>query len=382
MKDLFFDVVIVGSGPSGISSAINLLKNNINCCLVDKKAFPRNKLCGGLLTKKTIDLISSISSDINLNSAYSNKTNNINIFYRDKIITNINTKEYFYLTDRLYFDNLLLNYYKSMNGKYIERFNVIGIDKCKKEIISYEGNKIKYKYLIAADGANSIIRKIIVPNYKINGFCLEVDIDNKNNHKDIQIHFGLLRKGYGWVFPKKDHLTIGIGSFFDKKIDYKSILYDYFKLLNINSKDVIIKGHFIPLGKYLSNPIDTINDIFFVGDAAGLVDPFTGEGLYFSLLSGIFSSNTIIENIKKNDIKKYDSFVIEMKKIHKIIKSGNNIQRMFYSKAFHKKILNLINKHNNFSRYFTDNIISNYRFNYNNFLKIIKDYYKNKKYDL
>ena len=70
-----FDCIIVGAGPSGIAAAKVLSDNNINYCIIEKYKFPRNKLCGGGLTNKTIKLLNKL--DININSINKIKLNKL-----------------------------------------------------------------------------------------------------------------------------------------------------------------------------------------------------------------------------------------------------------------------------------------------------------------
>lgn len=127
----------------------------------------------------------------------------------------------------------------------------------------------------------------------MNGFCVESIIKNTESIKDISIHFGVIKRGYGWVFPRKDELVIGYGS---NKKDKKQMIKDFTAYTDLVGAYVNNKrGAFIPYGNYVKTPCK--DNIILVGDAAGLVDPLTGEGLYFSFKSSILASNSVIRFI-------------------------------------------------------------------------------------
>jgi flavin-dependent dehydrogenase len=103
----------------------------------------------------------------------------------------------------------------------------------------------------------------------------------------FDLYFGVSPAGYGWVFPKKDHLTIGIGCRLSELCDAR-LLFEVFAKTIPFLKCFRIpcpKAHLIPLGGAARVPIAG-NRVMLAGDSAGFAEPFLGEGIYFAILSG------------------------------------------------------------------------------------------------
>jgi len=140
------------------------------------------------------------------------------------------------------------------------------------------------------DGIKSVVARTLFGdsfNQKTVGFGLEVDVafdEVPNFPQNPEIHFGAARWGYGWVFPKKGCATIGIGGLYCKNPDLMSGFQDFLLQRCGHKPSGRIKGHFLPFGDYRAQPGE--NNILLVGDAAGLVDSITGEGIAFAMQSG------------------------------------------------------------------------------------------------
>lgn len=111
-----FDVIVIGGGPAGTSCGIELRKKNYKTCIVDKKIFPQEKLCGGLITQKTIDLLKSFDLSVKTSDFYCRISNKIEVYNSNERLNSININISYYFTDRFVFDNLLTNEYKRYNG--------------------------------------------------------------------------------------------------------------------------------------------------------------------------------------------------------------------------------------------------------------------------
>ncbi len=363
-----FEVVIVGAGPAGSSLAYLLQCRGIKVLLIDKCNFPREKLCGGLMTQKTINLIEMIYKDKFIE--YDFVTNNIAFYYNDDIISNFITKNPFYFVNRKDFDNFLLQKYINAGGLFFHGEN-IKINNISDNTIKLKDNKIiKFKFLIGADGANSQIRKLITPDYKPNGFCFETS-NNNDKVGTMEIHFGCLSKGYGWIFPRKNSSIIGYGGNYKNTVQFGGKNFIQY-LNNIGIKEHSkVKGAFIPYGNYVKKPYK--DNIILIGDAAGLVDPITGEGLFFAFKSAYIIFEKIINKIYLNEEIDFKGLFYD---IHENIDKANKLKPFVFNKIIQKYFFKIMQKHKHLFEFVCDNVISTYNISYD---KIIYSYIKYKR---
>ena len=331
---MHYDVVIIGAGPSGIAAGHNIINNNISCCVIDKQKFPRNKLCAGGVTQKTFDLLHSLNLSSDFNGVNTIVSKGANLYLGDKYITDIELKGNTYLVDRFEFDEYLVREYENKGGKILENTKIKNIDTKNSTITLSDNQNISFKYIIGADGALGITRSLVDKNIKANGFCLQVDV-NKNdtnyNSDNMSMYYGVLPYGYGWIFPKKNHLSVGFIGEYIKDIDYKVEFEKFLNNIGIECDRSRFKGAFIPFGQYVKKPINYEKNLLLVGDGAGFVDPITGEGIYFAVLSGIKAANTIVKAIKNDDINIIDEYIYEIYNITKSINKGSKLKKIIYS---------------------------------------------------
>lgn len=336
-----YDVVIIGAGPGGVAAAHNLINNNISCILVDKQKFPRNKLCAGGITYKAFELMKTLKLYNEFNIRNSIVSEGASLYLEYEHIADIKAKGLTYLVDRFEFDDYLVEEYKKKGGTFLEGVGVKNIDTTENLITLSNNEEIKFKYVIGADGAVGISRKLVDEKFKANGFCLQVEIDKdkfnyEGNH--MSLYYGIIPQGYGWIFPKQNSYTVGFGGDYDKKIDYHKEFENFLNNLGIKCDRSEFKGAMLPFGEFIRDPINKEKNLLLVGDAAGLVDPFTGEGIYFAMLSGIKASEVIMNALKINDKNEINKYNDEIAKITKNISKGAKLKKLVYK--FRKPVFN------------------------------------------
>lgn len=328
-----YDVIIVGAGPAGMAAAHTLINNNISCCVIDKQVFPRNKLCAGGLTNKAIGIMNELKLGKEFCGKSTVKTTNASLYVNYDHVIDLDNVYETHLVDRFEFDDYLVESYKAKRGAMIEGLKVSYISTENKKIMLSDNNIIDFEYIIGADGAVGVTRKLIDKNHKTDGFCLQIDIDKNNidyNSDKMSLYYGIIPYGYGWIFPKEDYVTIGIGSSYDKNLDYKKEFETFLDNLGAKYNRDKIKGAFIPFGDYVKNPINDAKNMILVGDAAGLADPISGEGIYFAMLSGIKGAEVITKAINNDNREILSEYVTDIEPITNSIKKGNKLKKTAY----------------------------------------------------
>jgi flavin-dependent dehydrogenase len=197
------------------------------------------------------------------------------------------------------FDYFIINKAISKGVQFFDGCSFVNYSKDDKCIIvnTTKGN-FKTKYLIGADGVFSQVRKRtfgknIIRYAPAMEALVYVDEHIINNFENRTLFdFGGIPKGYGWIFPKKDHLNVGVFSIFGSK-DIKQDLIKFMRLYKSfeNIQKVEFYGFCIPVENRLR--LYEKDNVLLVGDAAGFAESFYGEGIYFAIKSAILASEAI-----------------------------------------------------------------------------------------
>ncbi len=370
----FFDVVIIGAGPSGSNAAISYKKLNpdLKIALVDKAIFPRDKSCGDAFGPGVISALKRFGNEHILEgepevvSTTLFGPKNIGI---QNYIPEVKNKEdsIVYVIPRLDLDNRILNLAKEEEVETFEgyRFSNFFINEESVSVEIENEEKEKYildaKLLVGADGANSRVRKSL--NLKQNSdwnkaIAIRAYIDSPNYleiFKERTLMFEInvsAIKGYAWAFPSKGNLlNIGIGvplSVFKKeKMDIKNLLDEFVKTLE--SRGVIVenlrmeKSFMLPFAS--SRPKLAHNRVALIGDAGSMINPMSGEGIFYGMEAGFLLANETHQLINESasmlntGVTKYEK--VFNKRFGKHFLSCSLARLVFQSPFMTKRLLNI-----------------------------------------
>ena len=344
------DVFILGAGPGGAVASLFLAKEKINCVLADKAIFPRDKICGDALSGKVVEilnrydkkLVEKLSLDpIQLNcwgvTFVAPNLDELSIPFRNNPKKTDEAREIApgFISKRIDFDNFLIQEVKTHSSiQFLEGVDISGFEKTKDGYIctSKDGEIIIHtKLVIDASGAHSqFARKIGGLEMEKDHHCagLRVYYKNVTGMKEgnyIELHFVKdFLPGYFWIFPLANgECNVGVGMRSDyvakKRINLKEemnhIIKKYPQLSERfkNAEPVDeIRGYGLPLGSK-KRKISGDN-YMLIGDAASLIDPFTGEGIGNAILTGYTAAQQVKESLAANDfsasaLKKYDEAI-------------------------------------------------------------------------
>lgn len=296
---MIYDTVIIGAGPAGAHLSYLLAKAGANVALIDRVTFPRDKLCGGLLTYKTLKILWSSYPEKNF-SGYEIRTTDV--FYKDDLAASFRLLSPVCTVNRNYFDGTLVNYSKKEGTHTYFGSGISSVDFKKREVRLKNGNILKYANLVGADGALSRLRYLAGLQRNQLGFCMEAYIpweqindSIKLREGSIEIHYDSYISGYGWVFPRQDKVVVGVGNISNGK-PTEEIYDSFYSFLGkvAHPEGLKPRGAYLPSGNsiILGNP--NYENMCLIGDAAGLIDPFTGEGIYYALLSAEIVASAIL----------------------------------------------------------------------------------------
>ncbi len=300
-----YDVIIIGGGPAGASAGISLLGKGHKVLLIDKATFPREKICGGGISIRAINRFPFLSEHLNaIPVNYITK-----IYLQSPDHSEIIEKRHnpiCFMIKRHYFDNMLLNICKHGGIEVLENTKLRGISLNENfvTLVTNSGETVKARLIIGADGANSTTARDLGLNprwgthQKAIIMTGEKDYGQRETIKRNTIYFfyGFGKStGYGYVFPKSKSMDIGIGyllSFYKEGVtEGLRKEYDRFVqylatngFLDSDAHTTHIRAAMLPVGGPLKK---TYTDrILLCGDAAGFVNAFTAEGIYYAMVSG------------------------------------------------------------------------------------------------
>lgn len=358
MTGNLYDVMIVGSGPAGAAAAIALGGTSLSVALTDKASFPRDKTCGDALSVDVINQLGKLSPAL----AGRFETTIPKVASRGVRIVapNGNAIDIPFITHgsrrsgfvcrRRDFDALLVQEAKQKpNVTFLENCDVSDINVLP-DHVSVRTNQglMKARMIIGADGAHSLVRRklatsVIDPHCHSAGLRMyhqQVGGFQEGNFIELYFFRDIL-PGYLWVFPLPDgDANVGIGmlsaAISARKVNLKRVLQQLLSdhpLLKERFRHAVStelpKGHGLPLGG--GNRTISGSRFLLAGDAASLIDPFSGEGIGNAIRSGRFAAQQVLQSFSKNDftapqMRNYDVALRQM--LHSEFLVSNGLLRL------------------------------------------------------
>lgn len=338
-----YKVVIIGAGPAGLATALNLIKHGVtNILVVEKHTFPRYKCCAGYITAKTKKVYEDFG--LNIESCHYSLIKDFKILYKLKSRLKIDNK--FLYTNR-YIDRVELDdsFFKLAKAKGIpvcEGAKITAHNVEENRVALSDGSEIEYENLVFADGTCGFGSRY-QKNTKRN-IAMQLTFESDTSEA-IDIHFGITKRGYAWVSSYGGITNVGITDVYKSAKDYKAIFGKFLKDLNLTADIENLKSAFTPIG--VRKPVINGN-IFFVGDAVGACDPLTLSGLSYGLKSGEFCARAVAENkvrIYKRHIRKLKTKFNFMKVMLKLfyLKSTLFLGFNLFCRCFSKTVARIFN---------------------------------------
>jgi geranylgeranyl reductase family protein len=290
------DVIVVGGGPAGATAAYELARRGLDVTLLEKEKLPRHKVCAGGVTIKTLKLL-----DFDLSSVYESEIARGKCTFRGQSPVTIDFGEAVGQTVmRDKFDHLLVQQAQAAGALVLDEQRVRDIEcRATGSVVRTQSGEFRCSMVVGADGANGpVARSAGLMKRRSAAVALETEIEVAPDVLEarrgcVHFDFGSVPGGYGWVFPKKQFLCIGVGCFWGKATKLKTSLFTFLKTLGlgIDPSQAKVGGHLVPLGG--SEHVLHGERVVLTGDAAGLAEPLTGEGIYYAVRSGQIAADVI-----------------------------------------------------------------------------------------
>lgn len=286
-----FDLIVLGSGPAGSAAATVAARAGLRVALLDKSAFPRDKLCGGAVSGRCAQYLDTIFGQPVTPDLFRTLTR-LRLSHAGEGLGLIKDAPPLHMTMRRDFDAVLHRHATAAGATVFAPVRVAQIIPDGPRVALADGRVLEAALLIGADGCNSATARALYgrPFDPADiSFALEVELPRRRGEfRSVEIDLAAANWGYGWIFPKNDSITIGVGGLHQRNPDMKAHMRAYLeRYVGTEAASTALKGckgAFLPAGIYRKRP--GTGRVLLAGDAAGLVDPVTGEGIAWAMRSG------------------------------------------------------------------------------------------------
>lgn len=293
------DVAVVGAGPAGCAAALALARAGFDVALFEKAALPRYKTCGGGLLHRAFKALPALPAAVIERSFHSVALNFLGTHLN---YTATRAEPIVYMTMRAELDDCLAQKAAQAGVQLRESCAVKHVTLREDYVaLATAQENFRAKFVIAADGVYSTIARATGwPDPPALAPALEYELhlppeEFARFNGQPRFDFNCIEAGYGWIFPKRDHLSVGILSTNRVHTGLPARLAEYLQRIGITQVDRIEKhGYLIPLAPRPGNLAR--GRVLLAGDAAGLVDPILAEGISHAILSGQLAATALAES--------------------------------------------------------------------------------------
>jgi len=290
-----YDVLVAGAGPAGSSTAIHLARSGARVLLADRARFPRDKPCGGGLTGRALKRIPVDPSPV-----VERDVDHFELRLRYGAgFTRSHDRPLIRMTQRRRLDAFLAGEAAAAGAELREGAPVGELEPGDLGVTARVGaDRVRADVVVGADGANGVVaRHLDLGERIVRGVALEGNVPLDALAQDLErtavIELATVPGGYGWVFPKGDHANLGVGGWGAEGPRLREHLARLAEVHGV-ARDALteVRGHRLPMRR-LGTPAAS-GRVLLVGDAAGLVDPLSGDGMYEAFVSARLAADAIL----------------------------------------------------------------------------------------
>jgi geranylgeranyl reductase family protein len=290
------DVLVVGAGPAGSATAMHLARAGASVLLVDKARFPRDKPCGGGLTGRALrhvpcdvePVVERVVDRMVLRASY---RTTLDRSAAAPLVA---------MTQRRRLDLHLAQQAARAGADFRDGTPVAELELDDAGVSARVGSaRVRASYLVGADGANGPVARAaglgagILRGVALEGNAPWSALDEARYASAAWVELGVVPGGYGWVFPKGDHANLGVGGWMEEGPRLRDHLERLARAHGVDASELTeVRGHRLPM-RELGAPAMR-GRVLLVGDAAGLVDPLSGDGIYEAFVSAKLASTSIL----------------------------------------------------------------------------------------
>ena len=314
------DVLVVGAGPAGATAARALALGGARIRLLDRARFPRNKPCGGGITVRALVRFPYLPAA--LGRIATHRVSRLHLegpSGRSVVLSS--PAPAVVLVRRIEFDDLLVRLAREAGAELIENAWVSQVrsDDDDVRVVTRDGREFAAGYLVAADGVNGVITRRLGIHLGWDASAVALDMMEETpdtrlrtlSPETLWISYGAGgTDGYGYVFPKRDHVNVGIGCLlrhFRDAVSESPYGMQRRFVADLRRRGVVegqsCRSDFTPFHVPVGGPIEQTwrGRVLVAGDAGGFVNAYTAEGIYYAMVSGERAGRAILDDAALDD---------------------------------------------------------------------------------
>jgi geranylgeranyl reductase family protein len=290
------DVLVIGAGPAGSVLGYHLARRGVRVLIIDRERFPRDKVCGGGISQKTLGEL-----DVDPGPVIHTWIHGALLTYGNQhTVEKKLTVGRAALVTRSEFDDFLLRRAIEAGASVLAPCSFSGLRQAGDVLeVATSRGLIRARHLAGADGVFSRVRRTVfgqdlveyVPSVEAL-IPVGPDVLEALGGR-VVFDFGGMPRGYGWIFPKRDHVNIGVFSLY-RHGDLRGRLLEFRDRYDIlrQAPRAMSVGHAVPVGNRSRR--FRKGNVWLVGDAAGLAEAFFGEGIYYAVRSARLAAEDMV----------------------------------------------------------------------------------------
>jgi geranylgeranyl reductase family protein len=294
-----FDAIVVGAGPAGSTAALRLARAGARVLLLDRERFPRDKPCGGGLTQRAVKQL-----PVSVDPVVEEVVDRFEFGFRYRArFERGGERPLVLMTQRRRLDTHLAEEAAAAGADFRDGVRVTAVEN--DGTVRFDGTAAQTEVVIGADGVNGLTARTLGFGERRHGVALEGNISYVHAREDrwhgrAVVDLGTVRGGYSWVFPKGDHVNVGVGGWRSEGPQLRGRLERACAAYGLPHERLeSVRGFRLPMRRPGESPVK--GRALLVGDAAGLVDPLSGDGIYEALLS----ARLAVEAVLADDLPGY-----------------------------------------------------------------------------
>jgi geranylgeranyl reductase family protein len=328
-----YDVIVAGAGPAGSTVGYELSRMGYSVLILEKEPLPRDKLCAGGIPRRILKLI-----DLQDSQMVEDRVTRVEFTFRQKERFVLDSPgPLVYTVNRRNFDEMLTRRAQAAGCQVRDGEPVQGLNKSRSLLwVSTPRGEYGARILVGADGVSGAVAKLghfrrkrqIISTVQSE---LRMDPEDFDRYRGrIWIGFGWVRYGYAWAFPKRNHLSVGMGAAVGggRGRDFRSAFRFLLRSLFPQHQNVPVASFPISLGGIKQNLVQ--GRMLLVGEAGSLVHPVTAEGIYYAIKSAQLAAGVIDDFLRgrASSLQPYQRLVNE--KMGSFFRKSRIFSGLFY----------------------------------------------------